>query len=63
MYYNLGTVTARNGDYKLSVEYSLKANELHPHDLHTLNNMGNAYRKLGDPRTAVKYLTEAVELE
>lgn len=63
IYYNLGQVTATHRNYTASIQWNTAANALRPGNQATLNNLGNAYRKIKDLQMALKYHQEAVAVK
>ena len=48
----LATISAVKGDYVNAKELIIKALEIRPKDTGSLNNLGTAYKELGEPKEA-----------
>ena len=50
----LASINAINRDYEKAKELMLKAVEIQPKNTSSLNNLGTAYRELGNPKEAIR---------
>ena len=61
--YTIGTQNLVKGRYTKALRALIEANKLKPNDSEILNNLGMAYYFKGDKKSAVKYLSESVQID
>ena len=61
-FFEKGTVSGNNGDYKAAVKWYKKAIEEDPNFVEAYDNLGAAYRKMGDLENAKKNYNKSIEL-
>ena len=49
------------GHDKEGLKYLLKAEKINPEDFIVLNNIANAYKRIGDIKNAIKYYEKTLE--
>ncbi len=63
VYYNLGKVYSKTGDYENAIKAYKKIIEITPKDVEVLTLLGENYKKSGNNEEALKYFKMAVEID
>lgn len=62
-YFQFGTLKLETGFFQSAKELLIKANELAPHSVMTLNNLGVVHQELDDPTQAIKFYQLAIDVD
>jgi tetratricopeptide (TPR) repeat protein len=63
VYYNLGKVYSKTGDYEKAINAYKKIIEITPNDIEVLTMLGESYKKNGDNEEALKYFKQATDID
>jgi len=58
----LSNIYALNRDYQKAKELLIKADEIKPNNLSVLNNLGTAYKELGDEKESINYYEKIIKI-